>query len=83
MTIKQTPMQELLVQINKKSAEDFYDWFKKNNIRLLYQEKYAIVDAFNEGIDFPFFADIKGNEYFTNIYVDILNLEYYYEQQSK
>ena len=82
--IKQTPMQEVLVAMVNKTPDDFRDWFEKNNIRLLYEEKYAIVDAYDDGLKQQWLKPfVSGKLYFRKFFVDSIDIEYYYDKQSK
>jgi len=82
--IKLTPMQQVLAAIHDIRKENTYEaspmifmqWMANNIDKLLYEEKYNIVDSFDAGND-PFEMNrkpktkSKGQEFFENNFINL------------
>jgi hypothetical protein len=75
---KYTPMQEVMFQLEtSKYSIEFVVWMQNNIARLVYEEKYLVIDAYDEGNDpYRMFRDpdenmTKGQEFFLNNFINI------------
>ena len=82
--IKLTPMQQVLAAIHDIRKENTYEaspmifmqWMANNMDKLLYEEKYNIVDSYNAGIDpFDMYSEpkikSKGQEFFEANFINL------------
>ena len=46
-----TPMQEVFFQLDTQNELEFKAWIKNNIARLLYEEKYLIIDTYDAAAD--------------------------------
>jgi hypothetical protein len=72
-----TPMQEVMFQLETtNSSVDFVLWMQKNIARLLYEEKYLVVDTYDKAND-PYrcyresVEKTKGQEFFENNFINL------------
>jgi hypothetical protein len=73
-----TPMQEVFFQLDVTQNQlEFKAWMKNNIARLLYEEKYLIVDTYDEGNDpYRLFRNqpteiTKGQQFFENHFINL------------